>query len=378
MRRGNQERPYHDHNMRYGFFTMPLHPPAVPLADTLAEDLQQLVFLDELGFSEAWIGEHLTSGWENIPAPDLLIAQALNLTKNIKFGTGVNCLPNHNPVMLAHRVAQLDHMARGRFYWGIGSGGFVGDLQLFEVDDKSGQNRFVSLDVLDTVLKLWSDPQPGVYEHARWRYRIPEPDPTISMGMYYRPYQLPHPPIGVAGVTPNSEMYKLAGGRGWMPMSLNLVPTSSLQRNWETYAEAATQAGNMPDRQAWRVARDIYVGDSTEQARKEALEGVLGRDWREYFIPLLGSGKRLSLCKVDPDMPDEAVTPEYLLDNIWLVGDPDSVAAQLQEVVDRTGGFGTLLLMGHEWQPREKWERSMQLFMQEVVPRLRIAEPVAT
>jgi hypothetical protein len=54
--------------------------------------------------------------------------------------------------------------------------------------------------------------------------------------MFMKPYQLPHPPIGVAGVTPNSEMYKLAGTRGWMPMSLNLVPISSLQRNWQTYA----------------------------------------------------------------------------------------------------------------------------------------------
>ncbi len=356
--------------MRFGYFTMPLHAPDVPLAETLAEDLYQLEFLDRLGFSEAWIGEHITSAWENIPAPDLLIAQALGRTKQIIFGTGVNCLPNHNPVMLAHRVAQLDHMARGRFYWGIGSGGFVGDLALFEVDAQSGQNRLVSLDVLDTVLKLWSDPEPGVYEHARWRFRVPEPNPAISMRMFMRPYQQPHPPIGVAGVTPNSEMYKLAGQRGWMPMSLNLVPVSSLQKNWQTYAEAATLAGNKPDRGAWRVARDIFVADSAKDARRLAIEGVLGRDWREYFIPLLASGDRLGLCKTDPAMSDADVTPEYLCDNIWIVGDPDQVAAKLRAVVDATGGFGSLLLMGHEWRPRELWESSMQLFVDEVVPRL--------
>jgi alkanesulfonate monooxygenase SsuD/methylene tetrahydromethanopterin reductase-like flavin-dependent oxidoreductase (luciferase family) len=172
-------------------------------------------------------------------------------------------------------------------------------------------------------------------------------------------------------------MYKLAGTRGWMPMSLNLVPTSSLQKNWETYAEAATSSGRTPDRQAWRVARDIYVGDSNDQARKDAVAGVLGRDWREYFIPLLKSGDRLGLTKVDPDMPDDDVTPEYLRDNIWIVGDPDSVAAQLQEVIDRTGGFGTLLLMGHEWQPRERWENSMRLFVNEVMPRLKTDAAVA-
>ncbi len=101
--------------MELGFFTMPLHPPGSNVTTTLEDDLNQLIKLDELGYSEAYIGEHFTFEWENIPAPDLLIAQALGVTKNIKLGTGVNCMPNHNPMMLAHRVAQLDHMSKGRF-----------------------------------------------------------------------------------------------------------------------------------------------------------------------------------------------------------------------------------------------------------------------
>jgi alkanesulfonate monooxygenase SsuD/methylene tetrahydromethanopterin reductase-like flavin-dependent oxidoreductase (luciferase family) len=168
-------------------------------------------------------------------------------------------------------------------------------------------------------------------------------------------------------------MYRLAGQRGWMPMSLNLVPTSSLQRNWQTYAESCQQANRPPDRGAWRVARDVYIAETSERARKEALDGVLARDWREYFIPLLGSGDRLSLCKVDPAMSDADVTLEYLCDNIWIVGDPDEVTEKLRAVIDATGGFGTLLLQGHDWQPRDQWERSMRLFMDEVAPR--IGEP---
>lgn len=76
--------------MKLGFFTMPLHPPGAELSQTLDDDLEQFIFLDELGFSEAWIGEHFTAGWENIPAPDLLIAKAIPLTSNIIFGTGVS------------------------------------------------------------------------------------------------------------------------------------------------------------------------------------------------------------------------------------------------------------------------------------------------
>jgi hypothetical protein len=41
--------------MRVGYFTMPLHPPGADPGGTMADDLDQLVFLDRLGFEEAWI-----------------------------------------------------------------------------------------------------------------------------------------------------------------------------------------------------------------------------------------------------------------------------------------------------------------------------------
>ena len=84
-------------------------------------DLDYLALCDELGFDEAWIGEHFTSPWEPIPAPDLLIAQALMKTKRIKLGSGAHLLPFHHPAELAHRVAYLDHISQGRFLFGGGS-----------------------------------------------------------------------------------------------------------------------------------------------------------------------------------------------------------------------------------------------------------------
>ena len=66
--------------MKLGYFTMPLHPPGSEWSYTLQKDLQQILLLDELGYDEAWIGEHFTAEWENIPAPDQFIAMALALT----------------------------------------------------------------------------------------------------------------------------------------------------------------------------------------------------------------------------------------------------------------------------------------------------------
>src|SRR5437879_13785247 len=99
----------------------------------------------------------------------------------MKLGTGVSCLPNHDPLMLAQRIAQLDQMARGRFYWGIGSGGFPGDFEVFGIDPKSGEQRGVSRAILDLVLELWDDPKPGVYESKYWLFTAPEPAADIGL-----------------------------------------------------------------------------------------------------------------------------------------------------------------------------------------------------
>lgn len=99
---------------------MPSHPPERSIRDGYEWDLRQLERLDDLGFHEAWIGEHFTAPWEPNPAPDLLIAQALLRTENIKLCPGAHLLPYHHPVELAHRVAFLDHLAEGRYMFGAG------------------------------------------------------------------------------------------------------------------------------------------------------------------------------------------------------------------------------------------------------------------
>ena len=99
--------------MNLGLFNMPLHPPGRPHWETYDEDLELMAYVDKLGFSEAWIGEHFTTQWENIPAPDLFIARALGETEQLTMGTGVSLLAFHNPIKLAHRIAMLDHLATG-------------------------------------------------------------------------------------------------------------------------------------------------------------------------------------------------------------------------------------------------------------------------
>src|SRR5262249_12950735 len=91
-----------------GLFPMTSHPPERGLYDGHQWDLQVLRWADELGYREAWIGEHHTAPWEPHPSPDLIVAQALMQTKNIRLGPGGFLLPFHHPAELANRVAMLD------------------------------------------------------------------------------------------------------------------------------------------------------------------------------------------------------------------------------------------------------------------------------
>lgn len=358
--------------MDYGYFTMPLHPPGSNMTETLDEDLEQIVILDNLGFKEAWIGEHFTSNWENIPAPDLLIAKAIPLTKNIILGIGVSCMPNHNPFVLAHRIAMLDHLAHGRFYWGVGAGSFPGDFKVFGIDPKTGEQRFLTHDAIDLILKLWEDPQPGLYENKYWRFSVPEPQNDVGLKLHLKPYQKPHPPIAVAGISESSGTLMIAGERNWIPMSINLVAKQILRSHWKAVEEGAQKAGKIADRSKWRVARDVYVAETTEQARREAIEGTLGRDFKEYFFRLVPKIRgSLDIFKTDTSISDSDVTLDYMIDNMWIVGSPDDVARKIRELYEYLGGFGVLLVMGHEWRPRDKWVRSMTLLTREVMPKLK-------
>ena len=146
--------------MKYGLFLMPSHPPERDLFQAHHWDLDCLSLADRLGFDEAWIGEHFTSPWEPIPAPDIMIAQALMRTSRIKLATGVHLLPYHHPAELAHRVAYLDHLAQGRFMFGIGSGGLPSDYNLFNVDGIGGEHREMTRESIDIILKLWENQGP--------------------------------------------------------------------------------------------------------------------------------------------------------------------------------------------------------------------------
>ncbi|MEM7008063.1 MAG: LLM class flavin-dependent oxidoreductase, partial [Thermodesulfobacteriota bacterium] len=215
-------------------------------------------------------------------------------------------------------------------------------------------------------------PKPGKYANSRWSYTVPEPQDDVGLRVHTKPYQKPHPPIAVAGLTESSGTLKVAGENGWIPMSINFVTDNVLKTHWNSVEEGAQNSGREPDRSKWRIARDVFVADTTQEARELVKQGTLARDFTDYFFKMVPKIRgNLNIFKSDKSMPDSEVTIDYMIDNLWIVGSPDDVAAQIQELYDSVGGFGVLLVMGHEWDPKDKWTRSMKLLSEEVMPRLK-------
>jgi alkanesulfonate monooxygenase SsuD/methylene tetrahydromethanopterin reductase-like flavin-dependent oxidoreductase (luciferase family) len=353
--------------MQFGLFMMPLHPPHRALADGYQRDVDQIVLADQLGFREAFVGEHLTERWENAPAPDLLIAQALALTKRIVLGTGVTLLALHNPVYLAHRLAMLDHMARGRFQWGIGGGAIPTDLSLFGIDPASVRDR--SAEVLDVVLKLWESEGPFSYHGKFFDIETPAFDPVKDRGYYMKPYQRPHPPIAVAASTPDSGSMRMAGERGWIPMTSSLLSRTYLSDHWKLVEAGAAKSGRHPNRSDWRIARDVLVAPTPKIARERA-RAVLGRNYVQHQHPNRVGTIQMASTKLDASIPDEGVTVDYLMDNVWIVGDPSECVEKIHQLYETSGGFGTLLSITTDADDAGWDHESLRLLMEAVAPRV--------
>ena len=355
--------------MRLGARLMPSHPPERDLREGQAWDLEEIVRLDALGFDEAWVGEHFTAAWEPCPAPDLLIARALGSTRRVRLGPLGHLLPYHHPVELAHRVAYLDHMAQGRYQLGVGISALPTDHDLFALDTGGGVNRRMTFEALEVITQLWRDGASD-FDGEFWSMRAPRSNLGLGLGYHLRPYQLPRPPIAIAGMTPGSANHKLAGEQGYLPGSFCISPDASVTaQHWEAVVEGAARSGRTPNRGDWRLIRDVYVAPTDREARALALGGMMGRCWREFLLPLylgLGLGPVL---KGDSSMADEDVDLEYVADNLWLVGSPDTVARRIRELQEDTGGFGYLLITSYDAvDERRSWERSLQLLIEEVLP----------
>jgi alkanesulfonate monooxygenase SsuD/methylene tetrahydromethanopterin reductase-like flavin-dependent oxidoreductase (luciferase family) len=350
-----------------GLFMVPYRLPETDLQRGFDWDMQVIRWADEYGLSEVWCGEHTTQRWEPVVSPELYLAAAIQQTTQIRLATGANVVANHNPIALAHRLMQLDHMSRGRLMVGIGAGANRQDLQIHGTTEP----HEMMIEATKIIRAVWTADGPFRYEGKYWTLDIPAYDGE-RLSPFLKPYQKPHPPLAMAGLSPDSNTLKQAGIAGCLPMSF-AVSREYLGGHWRKYVEGAESVGNKPDRNQWRVAHTVFVADTDEEAMDLAVNGALGRTYREWTFPEYAKGGMLSLMAPELDVRGPNDIPvEYLAENRWLIGSPDTVLKKLERDLEVSGGFGTLIAFTFDYldQP-EAYRRNLELLGTEVLPRIK-------
>jgi len=356
--------------MHLGYFAMPLHPPTRDWRTVLQENREAVILADKLGYSEAWIGEHITTTSEPITSPLLFLATVIPETRHIRLGTAVMNLPHHHPAQLAAQAAMFDQLSGGRFMMGIGPGGMASDAELFHSDPAT--RGAMMLEAVDMMTTIWTQDPPYNLKGKFWDCTVKDfVIPEFGVGTIGKPFQKPHPPIALALRSPQSSGTVLCAERGWIPISGNFIPTSFVKGHWDAYAAAREEAGLRADRRIWRVARSILVTGDDREARDYVADPDGGMTY--YFRYL----RTLSLMRTTPGVPDDAVRAQVevqvneALEDQIIVGGAKSVLDQLVAFRDQTGHFGTLLATGHDWDKPQMWKRSMTLLAEEVMPKFR-------
>jgi limonene 1,2-monooxygenase len=341
-----------DWPLRFGIFLAPFHPAGQNPTLAIERDLELIARLDQLGYNEAWIGEHHSAGFEIIASPEVFIAAAAQRTVNIRLGTGVSSLPYHHPLILADRMVLLDHLTRGRVMFGVGPGALPSDAFMMGIDPN--RQREMMEESLEAIIALLTDDEP-VNMVTDW---FTLKDARLQL----RPYTHPRFEIGVAAqISPAGP--RAAGRFGVSLLSLGATSAGGfdvLGAHWQTTEERAAQFGTIVDRRNWRLVGPMHIRETEEQARNDVEFGLA--DWIGYF-------REVAALPIAPEVADHQTLVEAMnASGIAVVGTPDMAIAQIQRLIDQSGGFGTYLFMAHEWADRQATLASYELFAREVMP----------
>jgi len=339
--------------LEHGIFIPPYHDVNESPTIALRRDIELVEWVEQLGFSEAWFGEHHSTGWETICSPELMIAAAAERTHRIRLGTGVISLTYHNPLMVANRMIQLDHMTMGRAMFGMGPGLLPIDAAMLGIEIKSLREKLA--EGMEVIMQLLRGEE--VTAKSSW-FNL------NKARVHLLPYTRPYPEIAVASaITPSGGM--LAGKYGFSMLCVAATETVGfdvLDENWKIANQVAVEHGQTMDPRRLRLVVPMHISTSREKAREDIKEGL--PKWCDYFDRVAPAGLRGMTGMGDP--ADLLVNSGRAV-----IGTPDDAIEMIEKLQAKQGDFGVLLFQSHNWAEWEETKKCYELYARFVMPHFR-------
>lgn len=338
--------------MRFGIFLAPFHKPGINPTLALEQDLELVQWLDRCDYDEVWFGEHHSAGSEISASPEIMIAAAAQRTRRIRLGTGVVSVSYHNPLWVAERIVQLDHLTRGRAMLGLGPGSLPTDATMIGLSQKD--TRGLLADGLDIITRLLRSDEPVNFENDRWTLK--------DARLHLRPYS--NFDLATAAVASPTGP-KLAGRYGTGLISIGATTAAgfdALALHWDVIEEEARHHGQHVDRSKWRLVGLCHIAETAEQARRDVEYGI--EHWFNYFQEIAAF----------PQMSMPGQNAKEMIDFIndsgfGAIGTPEMCRAQIERLWKQSnGGFGAYLTLAHNWANFEATRKSYELIAREVFP----------
>jgi alkanesulfonate monooxygenase SsuD/methylene tetrahydromethanopterin reductase-like flavin-dependent oxidoreductase (luciferase family) len=272
--------------------------------------IRQFVLVREaerMGYDDIWLAEHHFDGqWPHAGALALL-GQLMAVTTKSRVGSLALLPAVHDPLMLASHVATLDLMSKGRFQFGVASGGALSQtLKAYGLDRDTARSRMHTH--LDQVLAMLSGQSPRSHDGH-------EGDATLALSV--QPVQ-PQVPIWLAA--DDDASLQRAGREGWGLVAAATHTKDRVRRAVDTYMKASN--GTVPQ---LTLARFASTAASTEEAVATATS---------YFDAFISHATEAGWGQ-DPQRSMARDMKALLAES--LVGQHKEVAAQFKAMAE---GFG--------------------------------------
>jgi len=348
------------------------------VADIYHRHFDEFMLCDELGINIMLNEHHSTATCLNaaVPLTLAILARITSKARLLSLGTPIANRPD--PVRVAEEMAMVDVISRGRLEMGLVKGAPY-EIAPANSNPTRLMDRF--WEAHDLILKALSpEPGPFSWEGEFFHYR--------NVNIWPRPWQQPHPPVWITGLSPHSG--RAIAERGHVAAAL--LSGGIASGMFDAYRRRAAELGWVapPDRFAYCALVGLGHDEAEGRRRADEVAGyvrtapIVAEPFRNPpgYAPVpanvqaLKAGPQKFVARVktvdgrDVD-PTSGSVQEFIDARTVFAGTPDQVFEQIKQFTQEVGGLGHLIIMaqGGTLGYKDTCE-NLRLFAKEVMPRL--------